>query len=170
VSRAAGVRVRPGREEDLPGIDALYAPYVRETAITFDVEPPSPEARAAWWRGFAPRGPHRLLVGEEADRVVGYACSRPFRPKAAYAASVETSVYLARGEEGRGIGTRLYAALFEALAHEDVHVALAGVALPNPASLALHHRFGFASLGVFPEVGRKLGRYWDVEWLARRLP
>jgi len=83
---------------------------------------------------------------------------------------VETSVYLARGEEGRGTGTRLYAALFEALAHEDVHVALAGVALPNPASLALHHRFGFASLGVFPEVGRKLGRYWDVEWLARRLP
>ena len=70
---------------------------------------------------------------------------------------------------GRGLGVRLYAALFDRLADEDVHRAVAGITLPNPASIALHRRFGFRDVGVFSENGRKLGRYWDVAWLERDL-
>jgi phosphinothricin acetyltransferase len=78
------------------------------------------------------------------------------------------SIYLAPGATGRGLGTALYGALLPRLDREDVHRALAGVTLPNPASLALHERFGFHRVAHFSENGRKLGRYWDVVWLERR--
>jgi phosphinothricin acetyltransferase len=161
--------IRPGREADAPGLTDLYNHYVRETPITFDLELFSVEQRRAWLRGFAPAGRHRLLVAERGGSVVGFACSHRFRDKAAYDTSVETTVYLAPGAVGAGLGTRLYAALFAALAGEDVHRALAGVTLPNPASLALHRRFGFEPVGVFHQVGYKFGRYWDVQWLERPL-
>jgi phosphinothricin acetyltransferase len=70
---------------------------------------------------------------------------------------------------GRGIGTRLYSALFEAIAHEDIHRIVAGYTLPNAASAAFHERFGFKLVGVFTENGRKFGRYWDVAWTQRSL-
>jgi phosphinothricin acetyltransferase len=114
--------------------------------------------------------PYRLLVAVEGDDVVGYATSGPFRAKPAYATSVETSVYLRPDATGRGLGLLLYRALFEALAGEDVHRAYAGVALPNDASRALHEQLGFREVGTFVEVGRKLGRYWDVCWFERALP
>ena len=100
---------------------------------------------------------------------VGYSSSHPFRPKGAYATSVETSVYLDPAWQGRGLGARLYAALFDALASEDVHRAYAGITLPNPASLALHPRFGFEHAGTFRQVGRKHDRYWDVAWYEKSL-
>jgi phosphinothricin acetyltransferase len=83
--------------------------------------------------------------------------------------SVETSIYLAPEATGRGMGTDLYAALFAALAEEDLHRAYAGVTLPNTASVALHRKFGFRSIGVYREVGRKFGKYWDVEWFEKPL-
>jgi phosphinothricin acetyltransferase len=92
-----------------------------------------------------------------------------FRYKPAYSTSVETSIYLAQADLGRGIGVPLYSALLEALRSEDLHRAYAGVTLPNPASIALHERLGFHRIGVFQEVGRKFGRYWDVMWLERDL-
>lgn len=90
-------------------------------------------------------------------------------PKQAYDSSVETSVYCAPGATGRGIGRGLYSALFGALSGEDVHRAYAGIALPNPASIALHERFGFVQVAYFSEQGRKLGRYWDVAWFEKAL-
>ncbi|MEU5209556.1 N-acetyltransferase family protein [Streptomyces sp. NPDC020742] len=101
--------------------------------------------------------------------LLGYATSSAFRPKAAYGPSVEVTVYCTPQATGRGVGTLLYTALFEALADEDVHRAYAGITQPNEASVRLHTRFGFRHLGTFTEVGRKFGRYWDVAWYQKDL-
>jgi phosphinothricin acetyltransferase len=82
---------------------------------------------------------------------------------------VETSVYIAPDAVGRGAGTRLYEELFRSIEHEDVHRALAGIALPNPASIALHERFGFKRVALFTEQGRKFERFWDVAWFEKPL-
>jgi phosphinothricin acetyltransferase len=159
--------IRPARAADLADLTELYNHYIRETAITFDLVPFTLEQRRAWLEGFGETGRHRLFVAEAAGRAVGFASSHQFRTKAAYDTSVETSVYLAPGHTGRRLGTRLYQVLFEALRGENVHRALAGITLPNPASVALHRRFGFESVGVFAEVGYKFERFWDVEWFQR---
>jgi phosphinothricin acetyltransferase len=163
------VGIRHGRESDLPALTELYNHYIRTTAITFDVEPYTVETRRGWFAGFRPSGRHQIFVADDAGRVVGFACTRPFRDKAAYATTVETSVYLEPAARGAGLGRRLYAALFTGLIGVDVHRAVAGVTLPNDASVALHERVGFRRVGVFHEVGRKLGRYWDVLWMERAL-
>jgi phosphinothricin acetyltransferase len=161
--------VRPVREGDWPALTELYNHYVVETAITFDVEPSNVEQRRARFAPVAADGPYRLLVAEQDGIAVGYAASMPFRSKAAYATTVETSIYLHARACGQGVGRLLYEALFAALRGQDLRRAVAGVTLPNPRSVALHQRVGFTSIGVFHEVGRKLGRYWDVEWFERPL-
>ncbi|MFG2829934.1 GNAT family N-acetyltransferase [Streptomyces sp. NPDC048434] len=191
------VQVRAGTEADLPALTELYNHYIRETCITFDLEPLTPEQRRPWLLSHPQDGPHRLLVAQEAtDRMknphngpasalhagaaasgagqpggalLGYATSSAFRPKAAYAPSVEVTVYCAPHAAGRGVGTLLYTSLFEALADEDVHRAYAGVTQPNEASTRLHTRFGFRHIGTYTEVGRKFGRYWDVAWYQKDL-
>ena len=163
------VAIRPARSADLAALTALYNHYVRETPITFDVEPYEVETRRPWLEGFATTGPYRLLVAERDAQLLGYAGSMRFRPKAAYATSVETTVYLRGDAQGRGLGAALYTELFDALWGEDLHRAYAGITLPNPASIRLHERFGFRPVGVFHEVGRKLGRYWDVAWYEKDL-
>jgi phosphinothricin acetyltransferase len=167
--RAYRIEIRRGRPEDLPALTEIYNHYVRETPITFDVEPFSVEGRRPWFEQFTERGRYQIVVAEDGGRVVGYACTLPFRPKAAYVTSVETSIYVADGLLGRGIGTSLYSALFERLPKSEVHRAYAGVTLPNAPSVALHRSFGFRSVGVYHEVGWKLSRYWDVEWVEKDL-
>jgi phosphinothricin acetyltransferase len=162
-------RIRPGVESDLADLTEIYNHYIRETAITFDLEPFRAADRRPWFEGFHKEGRHRLFVADDDGRIVGYACSHRFRDKGAYETSVETSVYLRSGCEGRGLGTALYDDLFHSLESEDVHRAYAGITLPNAASIALHERFGFRLIGVFEEVGRKLGRYWDVAWYEAHL-
>ena len=115
-------------------------------------------------------GPHRLFVASTPQRVVGFACSTRFRDRPAYATSVETSVYVDPQAQRRGVGRQLYEALFAALAGEDLHRAYAVLALPNDASVALHHKCGFRDLAVLSEAGRKFGRYWDILWMERHLP
>jgi phosphinothricin acetyltransferase len=154
---------------DLPALTAIYNHYVVNTPITFDIVPFTVEQRAEWFRLFAPTGRYRLLVADEAGEVVGYAGTVPYRPKQAYEPTVETTIYCAPHATGRGIGTLLYTALFEALRGEDVHRALGGITLPNAASVALHTRFGFVEVARFNENGRKFGRYWDVAWFEKRL-
>ena len=161
--------VRAAARRDWPTLLDLYNHYVVKTQVTFDTEPFTLETRRPWFEQFSEAGPHRVLVAEREGRVVGYAASQPFRRKAAYRTSVETSIYLAPEQTGTGIGQALYAALFESLRHEEAHRAYAGIALPNPASIALHRRFRFRSVGVYREVGHKLGRYWDVEWFEKEL-
>lgn len=153
----------------MPALREIYNNYVSSSAVTFDIEPASVEGRREWFRRYGRTGRHRLLVAEEAGKVVGYATSGQFRERAAYRPSVETSAYCAPYATGRGIGSRLYQVLLDELATEDVHRAYAGITLPNDASERLHRRFGFQPVGVLNEVGRKFDRYWDVLWLERRL-
>jgi len=163
----AEIVIRSAIRGDLPRLTELYNYYVIHTPITFDCEPYTVEKRETWFSQFGPTGRHRLLVAEEDGRVLGYAGTTRFRPKAAYETTVETTIYCAQQAVGKGIGSRLYGALFQALKDEDVHRIVAGYTLPNPASAALHERFGFKPVGVFRENGRKFGRYWDVCWTER---
>lgn len=162
--------VRPAVLGDLPALTAIYNHYIVNTTITFDLRPFAPEERRGWFDDHAVSGRHRLLVAADVDgTVLGYSTTSRWRPKAAYDTTVESSVYCHPDAVGRGIGTQLYAALFDAIAEEDVHRVVAGIGQPNPASVALHERFGFRQVGVFSSVGRKFGRYWDVAWFERPL-
>jgi phosphinothricin acetyltransferase len=163
------VLIRNGCEDDLVQLNDVYNHYVRDTHITFDIQPITMERRAEWFGHYNVVGRHRLLVAVADDGLLGYASSSPYRPKAAYDTSIETSIYLAPSAIGRSIGTALYSRLFEELDGEDVHRAYGGIALPNPASIALHERFGFTRVGTYTEQGRKFGRYWDVAWYEKRL-
>jgi phosphinothricin acetyltransferase len=161
--------IRPAAGSDLPRLTEIYNYYVLNTAVTFDVEPYSIEKRAAWLEQFGATGRYRLVVAEESGVVLGYAGTMRFRPKAAYETTVETTIYCAQEAIGKRLGSRLYAALFEALRGEDINRIVAGYTLPNDASAALHARCGFKPVGIYTEVGRKFGRYWDVQWTERPL-
>ena len=159
--------IRAAERRDLARITDIYNYYVLNTPVTFDVEVYTVERREAWFAQFSVTGRHRVLVAEENGLVIGYAGTTRFRPKAAYETTVETTIYCAPEAVGKGIGSRLYAELFELLRGEDIHRFVAGYALPNPATEALHRRFGFQVVGVFSENGRKFGKYWDVCWVER---
>jgi phosphinothricin acetyltransferase len=161
------IRIRAAERGDLARITEIYNHYVLNTPVTFDVEAYTVERRQAWFAQFGGAGRHRLLVAEVAGVVMGYAGTTRFRPKPAYETTVETTVYCAPDSVGKGLGGRLYAELFAWLKGDDIHRFVAGYALPNAASEALHRRFGFKVVGVFSENGRKFGRYWDVCWTER---
>ena len=161
------LQIRPAELRDLPRLTEIYNYYVVNTPVTFDVEPYTVERREAWFAQFAPSGRHRLLLAEGPSGILGYAGTTRFRPKAAYDTTVETTIYCAPDAVGRGVGKLLYSALFEALRGEELHRFVAGYALPNPATAAIHARFGFQVVGVFTENGHKFGKYWDVCWVER---
>ena len=174
MTEGSEVLVRAAEESDLAALTHLYNHYVRQSAITFDTVPLSPEQRRPWLLSHGKDGPYRLLVAQERGvyargRVVGYAHSSRFRPKPAYDTSVECTVYVAPDCGGRGVGTLLYQSLFEALDGEDLHRAFAGITVPNEVSVRLHRRFGFVRCGVYREAGRKFGRYHDVERYEKAL-
>jgi len=160
--------IRPAALDDLGALTAIYNHYVNHTPITFDVRPFTVEERRPWFSDHSGSGPHSLLVAvDRHGTCVGYASTSQWRPKAAYDTTIEASVYCHPDAIGQGCGTALYTALFDAVAHEDVRTIVAGITLPNPASIALHERFGFRPVGVFHAVGRKFDRYWDVAWFER---
>ena len=161
--------IRPATRADLPRLTEIYNYYVLKTPVTFDVEPYTVEKRVAWFEQFGATGRYRLVIAEENGAVLGYAGTMRFRPKAAYETTVETTIYCDQQAIGKRFGTRLYAGLFEAIQDEDIHRLVAGYTLPNDASGALHARCGFKPVGIYTEVGRKFGRYWDVQWTERPL-
>src|SRR5689334_11172587 len=134
---AMEVLVRAATMDDLQAVNDIYNEYVLTTHFTFDVDPMTLAARREWFAHYGSSGRHRVLVAVREGGVVGYTTSSRFRPKVGYDTSIETSIYLGPGATGAGIGTRLYEALFQVLHGEDVHRAYAGIALPNPASIAL---------------------------------
>lgn len=161
--------IRAATMADLPRITEIYNHYIVNTSITFDLEPVSAAQREPWFREHTEGGRNRLFVAQDDEVVVGYAGTGRFRAKAAYDITVEATIYCAPEATGRGIGAMLYRALFEALCTEDINRIVAGITLPNDASVGLHRRFGFTSVGTFSENGRKFGRYWDVLWMERPL-
>jgi phosphinothricin acetyltransferase len=154
--------IRRVEQGDLPALLAIYNHYVRETPATFDIEPRTLAQRQAWFDSFAATGRYQCFVAVKDGAPVGSASSHPYKDRAAYDTTVLSSVYLAQPARGQGLGRQLYAALFEALAKEDIHRVFAGITLPNEASVRLHQSFGFERVGIYREVGRKFGRFWDV--------
>ena len=165
----ARILIRPAARADLARLTEIYNHYVLTSPVTFDLEPLSVEQRAPWFLEHAETGRHRLLVTDEDGLVVGYASTSRFRARAAYDTTVEASIYCAPEAMGRGIGSALYRELFAAIAGEDINRIVAGITLPNDASVALHRSFGFVQVGVFSQNGRKFGGYWDVAWFERPL-
>jgi L-amino acid N-acyltransferase YncA len=160
--------IRSARADDSDAIARIYNHYVTDTVITFEEQPVSHDemvmritevtsASLPW------------LVEEESGRVIGYAHASKWKGRCAYRYSVESSVYLDPAFVGRGVGTRLADSLIASLTGVGMHVVIAGIALPNPASVALHEKLGFQQVARFGEVGFKFGRWIDVGYWQRTL-
>jgi phosphinothricin acetyltransferase len=154
------VTIRPadgGR--DAAACAAVYAPYVSDSVISFEEEPPDAAEMAR-----RIDGAHEWLVLERNGEVAGYAYGGVHRTRAAYRWTTEVSVYVGAAHHRTGVGRALYLELFDRLRERGFHLALAGVTLPNPASVALHEALGFRAVGVYREIGRKFGAWHDVGW------
>lgn len=161
------VRIRHATDTDGASCAAIYAPYVTDTVITFeDVPPGGPEMAE---RIAAANRSHAWLVAEDGGEVVGYAYGGTWKARAAYRYACEVSVYLTVGRRRTGAGRALYTALFEVLAERGYVVAVAGMTLPNDASVGLHEAMGFEHVGTHRAVGWKHGAWHDVAWAQRRL-
>ena len=152
--------VRKAEIKDAAQITAIYNFYIENTYHTFETEPiDSAEMQS---RIEAINENHPFLVAEENGEITAYAYATEYKSRAAYKHSVEVSVYVKNGESGKGIGTKIYRELFAELSKTDVHAIIAGIALPNDASVILHERFGFEKVAHFREVGFKFGKWIDV--------
>jgi L-amino acid N-acyltransferase YncA len=159
--------VRDATAADAAAMAAIYAPVVRDTPISFDLEPPPAsyfEDRIEEIRRIAP-----CLVAEDAGNVTGYAWAAPFRARPAYRFTLETSVYVREDARGRGVGRALYGVLLPRLVEQGFRTAIAGITVPNAPSVGLHEAVGFRRIGVFPSVGYKFGRWHDVGFWEREL-
>jgi len=159
--------LRPVRPSDADALAAIYGHYALNTIITFEEEAVPADAMRARVLEITRTLP--WLVAVEGGEVAGYACAAPWKARAAYRHTVESAVYLRPGSTGRGLGTRLYAELLRLLTKGGVHAVIAGIAQPNPASVALHEKMGFRPAGRFEEVGFKFGKWIDVGYWERIL-
>jgi L-amino acid N-acyltransferase YncA len=154
------VTIRACTNADAAAITEIYNRYVRETVVTFEETPVAVEEMA---RRIADVGAcFPWLAWDDGGTVVGWAYATAWKARSAYRFSVETTVYVAGSHHGRGIGAALYDALIAELRARKFHSAVGGIALPNPASIALHEKLGFRKIAHFTEVGRKFGRWVDV--------
>jgi L-amino acid N-acyltransferase YncA len=161
------VTTRLARPEDASALLAIYAPIVRDTPISFEMEPPTiAEMRSRITETLAM---FPWLVEEHDGRVTGYAYASRHRDRKAYQWSVDVTCYVDARDRGRGVGKGLYAALLAILGAQGFHAAFAGIALPNAASVALHESVGFERVGVYREVGYKSGAWRDTAWYQRTL-
>ena len=163
----AAPRVRPAEPGDVEAMLDIYRPVVLETAISFEFEPPTVDEFAERLAAVSAHNP--WLVTDVDRQVAGYAYASAFRTRPAYRATRETTVYVADWARGRRVGTTLVTALLDALSAQGVHQVIAGIALPNPASVALHERLGYEYVGTFPAVGRKFDRWHDLGFWQRAL-
>lgn len=164
----APVKITEATEGDLLAIVGILNYTAASSIARFETRPVSVADRRDWFGQFSATGPYRLLVARSGDQVRGFACSQRYRDLEAFRETVEVSIALDARSRGQGVGTALYRALFDSLALEpSVHVALAGIALPNDASVALHRNFGFTEVGTFREYAIKNGQYISSVWMQR---
>jgi phosphinothricin acetyltransferase len=158
---------RLASSSDASGILAIYEPIVRETAISFELEPPTLVEMQARIEAVGAIFP--WLVADSDDGILGYAYANHHRERPAYQWSVDVSVYVAEPARGRGVARALYEQLLSLLVELGYYTAYAGIALPNDASVALHESIGFKPIGIYRNVGHKLGKWHDVGWWQREL-
>ena len=155
--------IRPASPDDAAAIAHIYNHYIRNTTITFEEQPVS-AAEIASRINEVTSASLPWLVAEDAGHLSGYAYATKWKARSAYRFSVEVTVYLDPDCQGQGLGSQLYTALFASLKEIGVHSVIGGVALPNPASIALHEKFGMTRVAHFKEVGFKLGKWVDVAY------
>ncbi|MFC6976408.1 arsinothricin resistance N-acetyltransferase ArsN1 family B [Halomicroarcula sp. GCM10025709] len=161
------VEIRLAGPADAPACREIYAPFVRDSAITFETELPGEAAFAE--RLSETLEQHPWLVCEHDGRVLGYAYASPHRSRGAYKWAVESSVYVAENARRCGVAGGLYQSLFAVLERQGYRNVYAGITVPNPPSTALHDAMGFDRVGTYEDVGYKHGEWHDVEWWARSL-
>jgi L-amino acid N-acyltransferase YncA len=160
--------IRAATESDAQAIADIYNYYIANTVVTFEEQAISKNdilermekitgASLPW------------LVAEDGGVVIGYAYAGKWNVRSAYRHTVESTVYLSNSSVAKGWGTRLYQALFDTLRHKSIHVVIGGITLPNPASVALHEKFGMKQVAHFPEVGFKFGKWLDVGYWQTEL-
>jgi phosphinothricin acetyltransferase len=159
--------LRDATEHDATAIAAIYAPYCRETPISFEVEPPSTDEMRKRIETVLPQYP--WLICQCDDGIAGYAYAGRHHERAAYRWSVNVAIYLSARHHRRGIGRALYSALFSMLVEQGYFTAFAGITLPNEASEGLHRSMGFENVGIYHAAGYKQGAWHDVIWLEKRL-
>ena len=162
------MRVRAARPDDAEAIEAIYAPIVRDTVISFELIPPTADEIRRRILSTTADLPW-LVASDDRDVVCGYVYASKRRERAAYQWSVDVTAYVRADCRRQGIGKRLYAELFGQLAMLGYCQAFAGIALPNPSSVGLHEAVGFAQIGVYRKVGFKLGSWHDVGWWQKTL-
>ena len=164
----SGAAIRAATESDAAQLATLYNHYVLHSTVTFEEQAVDADEMRRRLAAVAAAGlPWLVAVAD--DAVVAYAYATPWRPRSAYRFSVEVTVYVADAARRRGLGRRLFAALFVRLRAAGLHAALAGITLPNDASIALHEAMGMTKVAHLPEVGFKFGRGLDVGYWHRRL-
>ena len=157
--------IRSVTPADAGALIEIYAPYVRETAITFDTEVPSVKEFEDKIRHITAFYPFIAAVDE--GEILGYAYADVFRTKAAFAWSVEMTIYVRRDCHRQGVGKALYLRLEELLREQNITNLYACITYPNPESIAFHEKLGYSYIGRFEKCGYKLGRWQDVVWLGK---
>lgn len=163
------VEVRPAVDADADALARIYNHYIMHTVATFEEQPLAAADMAARIRKVQQREELPWLTAVQGSTVIGYAYATGWRERSAYRLSTETTVYLEPGREHRGTGTQLYQHLLAGLHARGMHAAVGGIALPNPASVALHEKFGFEQVAQLRQIGFKFGRWVDVGYWQKIL-
>jgi L-amino acid N-acyltransferase YncA len=161
------MHIRPANADDAARCAEIYAPFVTEGWVSFELTPPDTTEMA---RRICDYGAtHRWLVAEIDGSIAGYAYGSPHRMREAYATSCDVAVYIDPAFARRGVGHALYGRLLPELQARSFHAAFAGIGLPNPGSIGLHEAMGFIPVGIYKEVGWKMGGWRDVGWWQKLL-
>lgn len=161
------MHVRQAALTDAAAVQAIYAPFVTDSIVSFEEVAPDAREMARRMTAILPDYPY--LVAEADGRVLGYAYAGPHRTRAAYRSSVDVAIYVDPERHRRGVGRLLLSKLLTEAAERGFHAAFAGVALPNDASIGLHEALGFTPVGIYREVGWKFGAWRNVGWWQRLL-
>ncbi|MEQ1726627.1 MAG: arsinothricin resistance N-acetyltransferase ArsN1 family B [Sphingopyxis sp.] len=161
------MRIRAATVDDAARCAEIYAPYVTDSWVSFERDPPDTTEMARRIAGYG--ASHAWLVLEHEQRVAGFAYGSPHRTREAYQTSCDVAVYIDPAFSRQGFGRAIYAELLLILKARECHAAFAGIALPNDASIALHEAMGFTPVGIYREVGWKMGGWRDVGWWQRLL-
>ncbi|MGQ7242156.1 GNAT family N-acetyltransferase [Salinicola sp. V024] len=165
----AAMQIVDADSHHLSAITDIFNHYILHTNARFETSPLTLVDRREWFSLFARNSRYQLLVAVEGGQVEGFAGSQPYRKTSAFCQTVETTIYLAPDRARRGIGTRLYSALFSRLSEQELNLAVAGIALPNESSIALHEKFGFRRVGIFEDYAIKNGQYLSALWMQKHL-
>lgn len=161
------VVVRPAEAADAGALAEIYAPSVLQRPTSFELRAPDAAEMAARLARVTAAWP--WFVAEEGAEVLGYCYAGPFAEREAYRWSVTTTAYVREGHHRCGIGRAMYARLLDTLRRQGAVRAFAGITLPNDGSVGLHRAVGFEPVGLYPQAGFKLGRWWDVAWYGLAL-